>query len=257
VARGWNAIHRLIPAKSAEMNLDAARTHLQSTYYCQVARCTHRERQTSALDALICSLVFLLLATLESVTTAAQAGWIADPAIQQRLEAGEVMVLTSSSATDPSHPRGFIRAAVRIRASPEAIWKIMTDCEQAATYVPGLRRCRLIDSAPDGSWQDIEHEVRYAWFLPTVRYVFHAEYERPHRIAFHRISGDLKEEVGTWQLTQTPDGSATIVEYEVYIDPGFWIPQPLVNRSLRRDLPTALTGLRERAESAAIRSSLR
>jgi uncharacterized protein YndB with AHSA1/START domain len=214
-------------------------------------------RQTYALDALIPSLVFLLLATLESVTTAAQTGWVADPAIQHRLEAGEAVVLTTSSATDPAHPRGFIRAAVRIKASPETIWKIMTDCEQAPTYVPGLRRCRRIDSAPDGSWQDIEHEVRYAWFLPTVRYVFRAEYDRPHRIAFHRISGDLKEDQGSWLLTPTPDGSATIVEYEVYIDPGIWIPAPLVNRSLRKDLPAALTGLRDRAESAAIRSSLR
>jgi uncharacterized protein YndB with AHSA1/START domain len=208
------------------------------------------------LDALISSLIFLLLATLESVTTAAQAEWVAEPALEQRLDAGEVVVLASSNATDSSHPRGFIRAAVRIRASPEAIWTIMTDCAQAATYVPGLRRCRLIDSAPDGSWQDIEHEVRYAWFLPTVRYVFRAEYDRPHRIAFHRISGDLKEEQGTWQLTPTADGSATIVAYEVYIDPGFWIPQPLVNRSVRKDLPAALAGLRDRAESAAVRSSL-
>jgi uncharacterized protein YndB with AHSA1/START domain len=205
---------------------------------------------------LISSLILLLLATLESVTAAAQADWTADPAIQQRLAAGEVVVHTTSNATDASHPRGFIRAAVRINASPEAIWKIMTDCAQAATYVPGLRRCRDIDSAPDGSWQDIEHEVRFAWFLPTVRYVFRAEYDRPHRIAFHRISGDLKEEEGTWQLTPAADGSATIVEYEVYIDPGFWIPQPLVNRSLRKDLPAALAGLRDRAESAAARTSL-
>jgi hypothetical protein len=36
------------------------------------------------------------------------------------------------------------------------------------------------------------------------------------------------------------------VQYEVYVDPGFWVPQVLVNRSLRNDLPTALTGLRER-----------
>jgi uncharacterized protein YndB with AHSA1/START domain len=214
-------------------------------------------RKTCTLDAFIPSLVFLLLATLESVPTAAQRGWIADPAIQRRLEAGEVVVVTTSCATDPSHPRGFIRAAVRIKAAPETIWKIMTDCEQAPTYVPGLRRCRRIDAAPDGSWQDIEHEVRYAWFLPTVRYIFRAEYDRPHRIAFHRISGDLKEDEGTWLLTPTADGSATIVEYEVYIDPGIWIPAPLVNRSLRKDLPAALTGLRDRAESAAVRSTAR
>jgi len=202
------------------------------------------------LNALTASLI-LLLATLEPVTATEQREWVAEPAIQQRLAAGEVVVITNSNAADSAHPRGWVRAAVRIRASPEAIWVVMTDCQQAPAYVPGLKRCRRIDGAPDGSWQDIEHEVRLSWLLPTVRYVFHAQYDRPRRIDFHRISGDLKEEEGTWLLSPTADGTATVVEYEVYVDPGFWIPQALVARSLRKDLPAALTGLRHRVESAA------
>jgi len=44
------------------------------------------------------------------------------------------------------------------------------------------------------------------------------------------------------------------VQYEVYVDPGFWVPQVLVNHSLRKDLPTALAGLRDRVQSAASRT---
>jgi hypothetical protein len=40
-----------------------------------------------------------------------------------------------------------------------------------------------------------------------------------------------------------------VVEYDVYVDPGFWIPKALVTRSLRKDLPAALAGLRDRVES--------
>jgi uncharacterized protein YndB with AHSA1/START domain len=208
------------------------------------------EVPTATLDVRSSSLILLLLATLQPLAAAAQSSWVADPAVQRQLAAGEVVVATAS-VIDPGHPRGRIRAAVRIRATPEAIWPVMTDCQQARTYVPGLKRCRRIDGAPDGSWQDIEHEVRLSWLLPTVRYVFHAQYDRPRRIDFHRISGDLKEEEGTWLLSPTADGTATVVEYEVYVDPGFWIPQALVARSLRKDLPAALTGLRQRVESAA------
>ncbi|HVN46112.1 MAG TPA: SRPBCC family protein [Steroidobacteraceae bacterium] len=173
---------------------------------------------------------------------AAESPWVTDPAIQQRLAAGEVVFATS--VIDPQHPRGRVRAAVLISAPPEAIWSAVTDCRQARAFVPGLLRCRRLDGAPDGSWQDVEHEVRYSWLLPTVRYVFRAWYEPPHRIDFHRISGDLKEEEGTWLLTPTADGAGTLVEYEVYIDPGFWIPQALVTHSLRKDIPAVLTGLR-------------
>jgi coenzyme Q-binding protein COQ10 len=180
-----------------------------------------------------------------SVAAAAPSGWLAAPDVQQRLAAGEV-VADEAQAVDPGHPRGWVRAAIRIAAPAEAIWKVMTDCRQAPAFVPGLKSCRRIDGAADGRWEDIEQEVRYSWFLPTVRYVFRAEYERPHRIDFRRVSGDLKHVEGSWRLIETPDRSATDVEYDMYVDPGFWIPQALVVRSLRRDLPAALTGLRER-----------
>jgi hypothetical protein len=84
--------------------------------------------------------------------------------------------------------------------------------------------------------------------------VFRAEYHRPDRIDFHRISGDLKDEHGTWLLTPTRVAATTLVQYEMYLDPGFWVPQTLVARSLRKDLPTALTGLKERVESTAAAS---
>ena len=184
------------------------------------------------MDALSSALLALALALLEPVAAGAQSSWVTDSAIQQRLAAGE-----GGHALD--------HRAVRIPAAPDAIWKIVTDCREALTFVPGLRHCRLVEGAADGSWQDVEHEVRYSWLLPTVRYVFRADYDRPRRINFHRISGDLKEEEGTWLFTPTADGVGTVVEYEVYVDPGFWIPQALVAPTLRRDSRTVLTALRE------------
>ena len=195
-------------------------------------------------------MTFVAIALLQPLAVIAQGGWLEDPQVQQRLAHGQVVVSTAT-AIDPERPRGRVRAAVRIKASPEAIWRVMTDCTQTRSFVPGLKGCRRLDGAADGSWEDIEHEVRYSWLLPTVRYVFRAHYDRPRRIDFRRTSGDLKEEEGTWLLTQTPDASATVVEYEVYVDPGFWIPQVLVSRSLRKDLPAALTGLRDRVEQSA------
>ena len=43
----------------------------------------------------------------------------------------------------------------------------------------------------------------------------------------------------------------TIVEYELYVDPGFWVPRVLLRHSLRSELPAALSALRTRAEGLA------
>jgi hypothetical protein len=195
----------------------------------------------------------MLGGVLLPLTAAAQSAWIEAPGVHERLAAGEVVV-TTAAAIDPGRPRGRVLAAVLIKASPEAIWAVMTDCKQAPLFVPGLKRCSRIASAADGSWEDFEQVVQYSWFLPTVRYVLRAEYDRPLRIRFRRISGDLKDEEGSWLLTPTHDRSATLVLYEVYVDPGFWVPQVLVSRTLRKDLPAALAGLRDRVQSANSRA---
>jgi uncharacterized protein YndB with AHSA1/START domain len=202
-----------------------------------------RRSPVSPAIATLLALAALLLAPL----AVADFGWVADPGVQRRLAAGEIVV-ESNAGADPARPRGRVSAAVLIHARPEAIWRVMTDCAQTMLFVPGLKRCRRIDGGADGRWEDIEHEIRYSWYLPSVVYVFRADYDRPRRIDFHRISGDLKQEEGTWVLSATADGSATVVEYEMYLDPGFWVPQFLVNRSLRKDLPGALAGLRDRVE---------
>lgn len=196
---------------------------------------------------LACITLIGACALLASVARAAEGGWLADTQVQRRLAAGEVVV-EAATASDPEGSRGRVRAAVLIEARPEAIWAVITDCREAVKFVPGLRLCRRIDGAPDGRWVNIEQEIDYSWFLRTVHNVLRADCDPPRRIDFHRVSGDLKQEAGSWLLTPTPGGSATVVEYEMYLDPGFWIPQWLINRTLRKDVPGALAGLREQVE---------
>jgi len=188
----------------------------------------------------------LILAMLLPVATQAEAGWIHDQTVQQQLAAGQVAV-RMLFAGDQS--RMQVRAAVRVNATPETIWRVLTDCEHAANFIPGVKSCRRVQSAPDESWEIVEQEAKYSWFMPAVTTMIRAEYQRPHRIDFKRLSGDLKQEDGSWVLESAAD-AATIVEYELYVDPGFWIPRVLLRHSLRSELPAALTAVRTRAEAA-------
>jgi uncharacterized protein YndB with AHSA1/START domain len=203
-----------------------------------------------------------ILGILLPIATWGQTPWVDDRTVQQELADGQVPVRI---VLDGAESRFRVRAAIRINASPETVWQVLTDCEHAASFIPGVKRCRRIQSSPDGSWEIIEEKAKYSWLMPPITCVFRAAYKRPQRIDFRRIAGDLKAEEGDWVLADeasdpTPlSGSApaqapretTLVEYEFYVDPGFWIPPVLLRHSLRSELPAALKAVRKRAESTA------
>jgi len=190
-----------------------------------------------------------LLGTLLPIATWAQVSWVDDQTVQQQLAAGQVAVRIEFDGGESSMR---VNAAVRIKASREAIWSVLTDCDHAASFIPGVKRCRRVKSAPDGTWEVIEQESKYSWLMPSVTTVVQADYRRPQRIDFRRVSGDLKDEDGSWLLETDHGGpvpgDTTIVEYELHVDPGFWIPRVLLRHSLQSELPAALTALRNRAE---------
>src|SRR5260370_33585784 len=157
-----------------------------------------------------------VMGALLPLAAEAETSWLENPEIQQRLLAREVVVRSKLAS---SESRGRVSAAVRINAGPEAVWNVMTDCEHASSFVPGLKHCRRVKSSPEGTWEFIEHEVKYSWLLPTIRYVFRADYQRPWRIDFRRVSGDLHDPQGTWLLATTPDGAARMIQYEWDLDP--------------------------------------
>lgn len=171
-------------------------------------------------------------------------GWIDSPAVESRLAQGGVAV---RSVINGRNAHATVEAAIRIPADASAIWPLITQCKYAAWLIAGLKRCRTLKVAPDGSWAVIEHDIRYAWFLPTVHSVFRAQFHPPREMDFHRIAGNLKYEVGSWRLLPSGRG-ATTVDYRVSLEPGFWVPRSLIRRLLAKKLPAALRSLRAHAQ---------
>jgi len=162
-----------------------------------------------------------------------------------QLEDGNILVYVQRFE---EQKKGMVEALVLINAPAKTIWKIMTDCPGAPTFVPGLKACKVLDSGKN--WEIIRHEVKWIWFFPRISYVFRADYQINKRIDFVRIKGDLREMKGSWRLFSMDKAGQTIVRYEVYLDPSFFIPQWLVERSLMKDLPDMLDALRTKVRNS-------
>lgn len=177
--------------------------------------------------------------------------WLNSRVVQASLASGAVAV---HSIVDGRRSRGTVEAAIRIHAGAREIWPFITQCRYAAWLIRGLTRCRILQRAPDGSWADIEHVIHYSLFTPTMHSIFRAEFHPPYRMDFHRIGGNLEQEVGSWTLVPSA-GDATTVVYRVSLQPGFWIPKFMVRRMLHKQLPAALRSLRKHVQDSAATES--
>jgi hypothetical protein len=187
------------------------------------------------------SLLFVLLLFADCAAVDAD---VADTDIaQDAAQHGDIEI---GVVLDAAGQSGSASATVRIHASRETVWSLITSCAEALRLVPGLESCHVLETAPDQSWQRIRHVLNYSWYLPKLTYEIRATYDKPQRVSIERISGDLRILKGSWSLGS--DGDYTIAHYSVDLAPGFWVPHWIVRLVLRRDLPKMLRALRARAE---------
>ena len=174
-------------------------------------------------------------------------GWTLTASQLERVTAGGVI---AEGEVVPEKAIADVRAAIQIAVPPEQVFRTLTDCTQALKFVPHLKRCNVLDTAPDGTWQNVEQTVDYGWLAPRAEYVFHADYEHFQRIRFSHLRGDFHENHGTWEFHALNGGRTTLVTYQARVAPAFFVPRWLMRSMLKRDLPELMRGLRTRAEAA-------
>jgi ribosome-associated toxin RatA of RatAB toxin-antitoxin module len=190
--------------------------------------------------------VLLAMLALGLPAVCRSADWTLTQPQLDEVEKGGI-VADGDVATDRA--AASIRAAVKIAASPEQVFRTLTDCEEALRFVPHLKRCKVLETAPDGSWQNVEQQIDYGWLVARANYVFHADYEKYSLIRFSNVRGDFHENRGVWAFRPLDDGRSTLVTYEARVAPAFYVPRWMMRNMLKRDLPDLMRGLRTHAEA--------
>ncbi len=137
---------------------------------------------------------------------------------------------------------------VLIEAPIEKFYDIVVDYPRYPEFVPGLKNCRVHDVNGE---KHVEYELDLG--LRTIKYVLRHEEERPRRVSWSLVSGDvLKVSNGSWELL--PEGDRTRARYSVDIQiarPPL-VPQALLDRMSDQlskvQLPRNLEAFKARAE---------
>lgn len=137
---------------------------------------------------------------------------------------------------------------VKVHAKPEHVWRILTDYDNAQFVFPCVKKCKLVKEK--GASKIVEHQIKPSGFPGTFSYVLEIK-ETPHHMQeWHRLSGDFRDVDGFWRLDPADEGNSTVVTYASYVNGGLFLPQPLIKRQVRMDVPAVMTALKNHAETS-------
>ena len=170
----------------------------------------------------------------------------------QKLAAGEVLIKVEK-IVDMHGKSAHIQSAVQINATPEQVWTVLTDCVRAPSYVPGLKKCEILEQAVDQSWDIRRHTNKPAALLPTIISEFKCDYVYPQSVSFEGVGGDMDANSGAWHLRPTKDGTATIVTYRATVRAKTILPDKMLRKIMKKNIPKVMHALRKEvmADNAA------
>lgn len=186
-----------------------------------------------------------LLGRLLCATLFLQPLAVSAPAVARSVDAGPQKV-----TEEVINGKSFCVIKESIKARPEAVWQILTDYANATKVFPQLKKCHVV--ADHGSTKVLRHTVAPSGALGTYEYTIELKESAPKALEWHRMSGAFKEVDGYWKLEPIEGGHSTLVTYSAYVNGGFFMPQPLVKRQCKIDMPQIMSTLRSEAETPQI-----
>lgn len=139
-----------------------------------------------------------------------------------------------------------ITAKIQLSHSVEQAWKVLTDYEALADFIPNLAKSQRVEHPKGGIRIEQVGTQRLLRFNFSARVVLDMTEKFPHEIAFKMIDGDFKEFTGAWQLEPIAEKIGTNLTYILQVLPKRFMPVSIIERRLQRDLAINLVSIRER-----------
>jgi coenzyme Q-binding protein COQ10 len=141
-----------------------------------------------------------------------------------------------------------VRKEILVDAPLERFYDLVVDYERYPQFVPGVRACRVRSA---GGEKHVEYELDLG--VKRIRYVLRMVEQRPARVAWSLVSGDMmKVSNGSWDLADEGGRTRAVYAVEIQIARPPLVPQAIVDRVsdelTRIQLPRTLEAFKARAE---------
>lgn len=143
-----------------------------------------------------------------------------------------------------------ITAQVQIPHPVERVWKVLTDYEALADFIPNLAKSCLLEHPHGGIRLEQIGSQRLLNFNFCARVVLDLEEYFPKEINFQMVEGDFKGFSGSWCLEPYILGEAigTNLCYKIQIWPKLTMPVSIIERRVSNDLKSNLLAIYQRVQ---------
>lgn len=135
--------------------------------------------------------------------------------------------------------------STEIAATPEDCFEAIVDFPNYPNWSSVITSTHVLDTYPDGLARTVEFELDMK--IRTVHYVLEYRYQRPNRLDWKLVEGDVESVEGTY--TFEPVGKQkTKTTCEQAVSVGFWIPGPIRRIAEQKALKDAVLELKAEVE---------
>jgi len=179
----------------------------------------------------------LLLASLFLFCTPAMAQPAKSEVVVKRVEVdGEQVFQVSASGS--------------VKASPAAVWKVLTNYEGMPEFVPDLEKTKVISRTGNRAIIEQSGVARFLFLSRTIHLIVQVAEEPMSAIDISLVTGDMKVYSCRWEMSALPDGG-TRVAYTGKMVPKFYVPGMLGANIIRRDIERMMGAVLTRLDQPA------
>ncbi|KAL3155899.1 hypothetical protein ABBQ32_012897 [Trebouxia sp. C0010 RCD-2024] len=150
-----------------------------------------------------------------------------------------------------------IFAEVRVHASVEQVWRVITDYDHLADFVPNLVVSERLPTNVTGRahLRQIGCSQSVFWRLEAEAVLECVEVHKAmgaKELRFKAVEGDFQEYSGSWAVEPDPSAhTTTLLKYEISLQPKLSIPSAIVTCVVKAGLPANMRAMAKRAEQVA------
>jgi ribosome-associated toxin RatA of RatAB toxin-antitoxin module len=141
-----------------------------------------------------------------------------------------------------------VSARGEVAAKPAAVWRILTDYDRMAEFVPDLHSTRVLERRGDQAIVEQRGVAHFLFFRREIRLLVQVREQPMSQIDISLVDGDMTVYNCVWRLVPVPETGGTRIVYSGALAPKFYVPAMLGANLIRADITRMMAAVLARLD---------